>query len=131
MRWISLFFLSLAATAAAASSAELNATRANAIHHYLSARNLAHTFSGVVLVAQGDHILLERGYGNANYEDHVANTPSTVFRIASITKPLVASSALSLAASGRLDLDASLCSILAKCPDLRRRLTQLITVRVG
>ena len=45
-------------------------------------------FSGVVLVAKGDDVLLNRSYGNANYEFNVPNTPDTRFSIASITKPL-------------------------------------------
>ena len=43
-------------------------------------------FSGVVLLARGDEVLLNRAYGNANYEFSVANTPDTRFSIASITK---------------------------------------------
>jgi CubicO group peptidase (beta-lactamase class C family) len=45
-----------------------------------------HTFSGVVLAAKGDHVLIEKGYGMANAEFGVPNTPETRFAIASITK---------------------------------------------
>src|SRR5690349_8922222 len=43
-------------------------------------------FQGAVLNAHGDKVLLEKGYGDANVELHVRNTPANVFRIASLTK---------------------------------------------
>jgi len=45
-----------------------------------------HAFNGVVLAAKGDHVLMEKGYGMANAEFGVPNTPATRFAIASITK---------------------------------------------
>ena len=43
-------------------------------------------FSGVVLLAKGDEVLLEKAWGMASYEFSVPNRPDTRFRIASITK---------------------------------------------
>lgn len=43
-------------------------------------------FSGVVLGAKGDEVLVQKAYGMANYEFGVPNTPDTRFAIASITK---------------------------------------------
>ena len=43
-------------------------------------------FSGVVLVAKGDEVLVNRAYGKASYELDVPNTPETRFPIASIAK---------------------------------------------
>ncbi|HEV7425947.1 MAG TPA: serine hydrolase domain-containing protein [Thermoanaerobaculia bacterium] len=45
-----------------------------------------YTFSGVVLAAKGNRVLIEKSYGMANAEFGVPNTPSTRFAIASITK---------------------------------------------
>jgi CubicO group peptidase (beta-lactamase class C family) len=45
-----------------------------------------HLFSGVVLLAKGDQVLVNRAYGMANVEFGVPNTPETRFPIASITK---------------------------------------------
>jgi len=45
-------------------------------------------FQGVVLIARGDRVVLEKGYGFANLELGVRNTPAQVFRIASLSKPL-------------------------------------------
>src|SRR5438552_1135951 len=44
-------------------------------------------FQGVVLIARGDRIVLEKGYGFANVELGVRNAPDMVFRVASLTKP--------------------------------------------
>ena len=65
---------------------------------------LAHQgrFSGVVLVAKGDKVLLRKGYGMANYEQNVPNTPEGVFRIGSITKSFTALSVLQLEEKGKL-----------------------------
>ena len=43
-------------------------------------------FAGAVLIARGDRVLFEKGYGMASAELDVPNTPATMFRIASITK---------------------------------------------
>jgi CubicO group peptidase (beta-lactamase class C family) len=43
-------------------------------------------FSGVVLAAKGDRVLVQNAYGMANYEFSVPNSADTRFAIASITK---------------------------------------------
>jgi CubicO group peptidase (beta-lactamase class C family) len=68
--------------AAAAPGPEL----AKSVDAYVAPYAAYHAFSGVILVAKGDAILLERAWGMANYELGVPNTPGTRFRIASITK---------------------------------------------
>ena len=44
------------------------------------------TFMGTVLVARGDQILIDKGYGSANLEWKIPNTPTTKFRLGSVTK---------------------------------------------
>ena len=44
-------------------------------------------FSGTILVARGDKVVLERSYGFADVENEIPNRSTTVFRIASISKP--------------------------------------------
>lgn len=65
-------------------------------------RNL---ISGSVLIAHGDSVLLEKGYGLANREHDVTNTGKTVFELASITKALTALSIFQLVEQERLRLD--------------------------
>jgi CubicO group peptidase (beta-lactamase class C family) len=59
-------------------------------------------FSGAVLVARGDRVLLKRGYGLASYEHRVPNTPQTAFRIGSQTKAFTAIAILQLQEGGKL-----------------------------
>lgn len=63
------------------------------------------TFTGTVLVARGDEILLSKGYGLANREWNIPNTPSTKFRLGSVTKQFTAAAILKLAEQGKLALD--------------------------
>jgi CubicO group peptidase (beta-lactamase class C family) len=46
-------------------------------------------YSGAILLAKDGEVLLSKGYGMANYELDVSNTPQTKFRIASVSKPLL------------------------------------------
>ena len=63
------------------------------------------SFMGSVLVARGDRTLLSKGYGSANLEWGVPNTPSTRFRLGSITKQFTAASILLLEERGKLSVD--------------------------
>jgi CubicO group peptidase (beta-lactamase class C family) len=72
--------------------------------------------SGVVLVARGDRILLQRGYGFASWELRAPATPATRFGIGSITKPMTATVVDLLVAEGRLDLDAPASRYLGSFP---------------
>lgn len=46
------------------------------------------------------------GFGLADVENDVPATPATVYRLASVSKPITATAVLALADKGRLDLDA-------------------------
>ena len=56
------------------------------LDEYMTALTDAGRFSGTVLVARGDTVVLSKGYGGANYEFRVPHTPQTVMPIASNTK---------------------------------------------
>ena len=62
-------------------------------------------FMGTVLVAQDGKVLLDKGYGFANLEWDVPNTPATKFRLGSITKQFTAASILLLEERGKLKVD--------------------------
>jgi CubicO group peptidase (beta-lactamase class C family) len=62
-------------------------------------------FMGSVLVARGESIVLDKGYGFANLEWNVPNTPTTKFRLGSITKQFTAASILLLEERGKLKTD--------------------------
>ncbi|HEY3515577.1 MAG TPA: serine hydrolase, partial [Gammaproteobacteria bacterium] len=71
----------------------------------VSARVADKSFMGAVLVARGDQVILSKGYGFANLEWNLPNTPSTKFRLGSITKQFTAAAILLLAEQGKLSLD--------------------------
>jgi CubicO group peptidase (beta-lactamase class C family) len=59
-------------------------------------------FMGSVLVAKGDQVLLSKGYGSANLEWGIPNSPSTKSRLGSLTKQFTAASILLLEERGKL-----------------------------
>ena len=62
-------------------------------------------FSGSVLVAKDGEVLLAKGYGLANAEHEVPNTPETKFRLGSITKMFTATAILILQERGKLKVE--------------------------
>jgi CubicO group peptidase (beta-lactamase class C family) len=60
---------------------------------------------GTVLVAQEGKVLLDKGYGFANLEWEIPNTPTTKFRLGSVTKQFTAASILLLEERGKLKVE--------------------------
>jgi len=83
---------------------------------YLQPYVALEVFQGAVLVAHGDKVLLEKGYGSANVELGVKNTPANVFRIASLTKVFTEVLIGRLVEQDRLALDAPLSRYLPDFP---------------
>lgn len=86
------------------------------IGSYLAPLLRTNNFSGVVLVAKGDKIVFQQGYGLASVEHQVRNSPATVFRVASVSKPFTAAAIMLLAERGQIDLEAPLTKILPDYP---------------
>jgi CubicO group peptidase (beta-lactamase class C family) len=62
----------------------------------------------VVLVARDGKLIHHQAYGWADHESRRAMTVDTVFRLASVSKPIVSTAALVLVAQGRMGLDDSI-----------------------
>ncbi|MGV1758071.1 serine hydrolase domain-containing protein [Rhizobium sp. A22-96] len=73
----------------------------------------------VVLVARDGELVYRRAAGLADRENKVAVREDTIFRLASITKPIVAITAMRLVEQGRIVLDDPITKWL---PDFRPRL---------
>src|SRR5688500_6083239 len=58
-----------------------------------------------VAVAKGDKILFSKGYGSANPEYNIPNTPATIFHVASVSKQFTAFAIAMLADQGKIELD--------------------------
>ena len=62
-------------------------------------------FMGAVLVARGNQVLFSKGYGFADLEWNISNSPHTKFRLGSVTKQFTAASVLLLEERGKLRVD--------------------------
>jgi len=51
-------------------------------------------FMGSVLVAKGDRVVFSKGYGLANMESGISNTPDTRYAISPLTKQITAAAIL-------------------------------------
>lgn len=102
-------------TAVLATGASAEKLRA-AIDAHVAPYQALDLFQGVVLVARGDKVLVEKGYGFANVELGVRNTPANVFRIASLTKVFTEVLLGRLEEEGRLQMSAPLSRYLPEFP---------------
>ena len=87
------------------------------IETYLQTHLNNNHFMGSVLVSRGEEVLLTKGYGMANLEHNVPNTPSTKFRLASVTKQFTATAILKLQEQNSLDVNDSLAAYLSEYPN--------------
>lgn len=82
--------------------------------------------NGTILVGERGKVIYKRGFGFANAEFEVPNEPDTKYRIASISKPIVALLVMRLVEKGTLSLDARVSDFL---PDYRKDVADKVTVR--
>ena len=74
------------------------------------------SFSGSVLVAKNNKILLCKGYGFANYEHEVPNTPETKLRLGSITKQFTSMAIMQLQEKGLLNVSDTVAKYIPDYP---------------
>jgi CubicO group peptidase (beta-lactamase class C family) len=73
-------------------------------------------FMGAALVAQDGRILLDRGFGSADLEWGLPNTPEVKFRIGSLTKQFTAALVLRLQEEGKLNVADPVSRYLPAAP---------------
>ena len=73
------------------------------VGEYMDAAVRINRFSGSILMARDGQPVISKGYGMANYELDVPNTPQTVFRLGSLTKPFTAAAIMMLQERGKLN----------------------------
>jgi CubicO group peptidase (beta-lactamase class C family) len=88
----------------------------NAMAAYLEASLETGFFIGSVLIARAGEVLLSEGYGMANLEHGVANSPQTKFRLGSVTKQFTAAAMLQLQEQGLLKVDNPISIYLPDYP---------------
>jgi CubicO group peptidase (beta-lactamase class C family) len=125
--WFRLLALSFAAIQVAPTSATAQAPPAGSaateprdlasrVEEYMAARVKRDHFSGSVLIARDGKVLFSRGYGMANLELDVPNTPRTKFRLGSITKQFTAAAILVLQQQGKLSVQDRIRKHLPDAP---------------
>jgi len=77
----------------------------------------------VIGIIRNDSLIYTKGYGMANLEYSIPNSPTTIFHMASISKQFTAYSVLLLANAGRLSLEDDIRKYLAWFPDLGHKIT--------
>lgn len=108
--------VSRSAQTPAASSSPTAQQIAAKVDEYMNAAVRADGFSGSILVARDGSPVISKGYGLANIELNVPNTPQTVFRLASLTKQFTALAIMMLQERGKLNTGDSICKYLDACP---------------
>lgn len=73
-------------------------------------------FNGSVLIADQGKVVYKKGFGMANMEWDIPNTPDTKHRLGSITKQFTAMLVLQLAAENKIDLNAPVTKYLPDYP---------------
>lgn len=89
---------------------------ASEIDSYIGEHVKMGDFSGVVLVAKDGKNILSKGYGMANYELDVPNTPETKFRIGSVTKQFTAMAIVQLQEMGLLNVNDPISKYIPDYP---------------
>ncbi len=106
---------------------------AHKLNEYLMTKASAQLFGGSVLVTEAGSNLLRKGYGFANLEHRVPNTPETKFRLASITKQFTAMAIMILQEQGKLSVHDAIAKHLPDVPRSWQPITvhQLLTHTAG
>lgn len=79
--------------------------KAQKIDEILTAYNNFDLFNGSVIIAQNGKEILKKSYGKASFTWNIDNTPTTKFRIGSLTKQFTALLILQLQQEGKLKLE--------------------------
>jgi CubicO group peptidase (beta-lactamase class C family) len=80
-------------------------------------------FSGAVLIARGDEILVHKAYGLADRTAGIANTPETRFKLMSVSKSLTGVAVMRLVQLGKLTLTDPVGRHLTDWPATWREIT--------
>lgn len=77
----------------------------------------------VVGIVRNDSLIFSKGYGMANLEYAIPNSPETVYHLASVSKQFTAYAIVLLAQQGKLNLDDDIRKYLPWFPNLKQKIT--------
>jgi CubicO group peptidase (beta-lactamase class C family) len=81
------------------------------------------SFMGTVLVVKDGKTLINSGYGSADLEWNVPDSPATKFRLGSVTKQFTAASILLLQERGKLNIDDPVSKYMPDAPAAWSKIT--------
>jgi CubicO group peptidase (beta-lactamase class C family) len=99
--------------------------KAEKIDDLLKRYNEYGLFNGSALVTENGKVIFKKGYGYANMEWKVPNTPDTKFRIGSISKQFTATIIMQLVEEGKIKLNGKLTDYL---PNYRKDTGDKVTI---
>jgi len=115
---LSLGLVLSCALARAEAPGEFSAARAEAVEAAVTAAMARLGIPGVsVAIASGGTLRFAAGYGQSDVENGVPAKAVTVYRLASVSKPITAAAVLKLAEDGKLDLDAPIQRYVPAFPE--------------
>lgn len=90
-------------------------------------------FSGSILVDNKGQKIISNGYGKANIENQVSNSPKTIFSIGSITKQFTGAGILKLEMQGKLSVNDKIIKYFSNVPEDKQEITihHLLTHSAG
>lgn len=98
-----------------------SAQSADKVDEYIAAEMQKRNIPGLALaVVKEGKIIKAKGYGLANVELKVPVTTETVFKIGSVSKPIIAMGIMSLVEEGKISLDDKVSKYLDGTPDAWR-----------
>jgi CubicO group peptidase (beta-lactamase class C family) len=103
----------------------LAAPKAESLDALLKKYSALKQFNGTALVADASGVIFRKGYGYANFEWEIPNTPDVKFRLGSITKQFTSMVVMQLVAEGKIKLDDKITAYL---PDYRKDTGDKVTI---
>ncbi|MCU7499911.1 MAG: serine hydrolase [Ignavibacteria bacterium] len=100
---------------------------ANKIESLMAKYNEYGYFDGSILVADKDNVVFKKGYGKANIEWNISNSPDTKFRVGSVTKQFTSMLIMQLVEKGKISLDGKITDYL---PYYRKDTGSRITIHM-
>ncbi|MCX6175189.1 MAG: serine hydrolase [Ignavibacteriales bacterium] len=105
----------------------LGQSKSEKIDQLISKYNEYHFFNGSALVAENFEVVFKKGYGFANMEWNIPNSPDTKHRLGSITKQFTSMLIMQLVEKGKIKLDGKLTDYL---PYYRKDAGDKITIEM-
>ena len=112
-----LFFLLLLMNSCKEKTNEVKLIKENKIENYINHLIKRHEIPGVSMaIIKNDSITFKQNFGNANLEHQVSITDNSIFRIYSLTKPIVSIAVFQLIEQEKLSLEDKVSKYVAKLP---------------